>query len=59
MLRGVGRGANAVPYPGGPWSGEGKRRGRQAVGAPEADIRGTYGDLREKTHSSFFFFLFL
>lgn len=33
---------------------EGKR-----WGPSEDDIRGTYGDLRERTRSGFFFFLFL
>lgn len=36
--------------------GRGEVEGRAGSGGPpEADIRGTYGDLREKTHSSSFF----
>lgn len=56
-LRGAKRGHCALSR--GALVGRGEVEGRAGSGGPpEADIRGTYGDLREKTHSSSFF-LFL
>lgn len=47
-----------VPCMGGPGRERGCTEEGRRWGPSEDDIRGTYGDLRERTHSSFFF-LFL